>query len=70
MAPTTPDPKRHADDTEGVLSSAPGGVGLRLHLVRTVHGLPVGWALTGAKADERHALAASGIELLRPAPQG
>jgi hypothetical protein len=30
--------------------------GLRLHLV-TVHGLPVGWALTGAKADERQALA-------------
>ncbi|MGC5583757.1 IS982 family transposase [Ornithinimicrobium sp. W1665] len=31
--------------------------GLRLHLVTTVHGLPVGWALTGAKTDERHALA-------------
>jgi len=30
--------------------------GLRLHLVTTVHGLPVGWALTGAKADERHIL--------------
>lgn len=30
--------------------------GLRLHLVTTVHGLPIGWALTGAKADERHAL--------------
>ena len=30
--------------------------GLRLHLVATVHGLPVGWALTGAKADERQAL--------------
>lgn len=27
--------------------------GLRLHLVCTLHGLPVGWALTGAKADER-----------------
>lgn len=27
--------------------------GLRLHLVCTVHGLPVGFALTGAKADER-----------------
>ena len=27
--------------------------GLRLHLVRALHGLPVGWALTGAKADER-----------------
>jgi hypothetical protein len=27
--------------------------GLRLHLVTTLHGLPLGWALTGAKADER-----------------
>lgn len=27
--------------------------GLRLHLICTLHGLPVGWALTGAKADER-----------------
>ena len=32
--------------------------GLRLHLVCTVHGLPVGWALTGAKADEREVLQA------------
>ncbi len=30
--------------------------GLRLHLVCTVHGLPLGWALTGAKADEREVL--------------
>jgi hypothetical protein len=30
--------------------------GLRLHLVCTLHGLPVGFALTGAKADERQAL--------------
>jgi hypothetical protein len=30
--------------------------GLRLHLVTTVHGLPIGWALTGAKADERTVL--------------
>lgn len=30
--------------------------GLRLHLVCTLHGLPVGWALTGAKADERETL--------------
>src|SRR5665811_1418255 len=79
--------------------------GLRLHLVCTLHGLPVGWALTGAKADERavledilvrspavtgphdggqiligdknyfgkdfeSGLAASGIELLRPARKG
>lgn len=32
--------------------------GLRLHLVCTLHGLPVGWALTGAKADEREVLQA------------
>ncbi len=30
--------------------------GLRLHLVCTLHGLPVGFALTGAKADERETL--------------
>lgn len=30
--------------------------GLRLHLITTLHGLPVGWALTGAKADERTVL--------------
>jgi hypothetical protein len=30
--------------------------GLRLHLVCTLHGLPVGFALTGAKADERGVL--------------
>ena len=30
--------------------------GLRLHLIATLHGLPVGFALTGAKADERHVL--------------
>ena len=81
--------------------------GLRLHLVCTLHGLPIGWLLTGAKADEREAfrsivqstpainailqgetgqtmiadknyfgrefeadLAATGIELLRPARKG
>ncbi len=27
--------------------------GLRLHLVCTLHGLPLGWSLTGAKSDER-----------------
>ncbi len=27
--------------------------GRRLHLVCTLHALPIGWALTGAKADER-----------------
>jgi hypothetical protein len=30
--------------------------GLRLHLVTTVHGLPVAFALTNAKADEREVL--------------
>ena len=30
--------------------------GLRLHLVCTLHGLPVAFALTGAKADEREIL--------------
>jgi hypothetical protein len=38
--------------------------GLRLHLVCTLGGLVVGWVLSGAKADEREALAAvlSGLE--------
>ena len=30
--------------------------GLRLHLLTTLHGLPIGFALTGAKADERQIL--------------
>lgn len=30
--------------------------GLRLHLVATTQGLPIAWALTGAKADERQVL--------------
>jgi hypothetical protein len=30
--------------------------GLRLHLVATLHGLPIGYMLTGAKADERQVL--------------
>jgi Transposase DDE domain len=30
--------------------------GLRLHMLATLHGLPVGFALTGAKADERTVL--------------
>lgn len=34
-------------------SHSPFFWGLRLHLVATVHGLPLGWGLTGAKADER-----------------
>lgn len=40
--------------------------GLRLHLVCTLHGLPVGWALTGAKADER--LVLTDILATIPAP--
>ncbi|MCL2465139.1 MAG: IS982 family transposase [Micrococcales bacterium] len=43
--------------------------GLRLHLVTTIHGLPVAWALTGAKADERQVLAAM-LPLLPPTGQG
>jgi hypothetical protein len=38
--------------------------GLRLHLVCTLHGLPVGYALTGAKADERQTL----LSILDTAP--
>src|SRR5881227_1480198 len=30
--------------------------GLRLHLIATLHGLPIGFALAGAKADERQVL--------------
>jgi hypothetical protein len=38
--------------------------GLRLHLIATTHGLPVGFALTGAKADERQVL----LDLLHADP--
>lgn len=38
--------------------------GFRLHLLSTLHGLPVGFALTGAKADERQVLR----EMLRSTP--
>ncbi|PZS17195.1 MAG: IS982 family transposase [Pseudonocardiales bacterium] len=38
--------------------------GLRLHLLCTLHGLPVGFALTGAKADERLVL----LEILHAQP--
>ena len=37
--------------------------GLRLHLVTTVHGLPVAFALTNAKTDEREVL----VDLVTPA---
>jgi hypothetical protein len=39
--------------------------GLRLHLVCTLHGLPIAFALTGAKADERETL----LDLLAVEPQ-
>jgi hypothetical protein len=39
--------------------------GLRLHLVCTLHGLPVAFALAGAKADERQVL----LDLLAVEPQ-
>lgn len=44
--------------------------GLRLHLVCTLHGLPLGWALVGAKTDERDVLEdllATTPALVRPA---
>jgi len=44
--------------------------GLRLHLVCTLHGLPVGFALTGAKADEREVLAGILENLPCPVPTG
>jgi hypothetical protein len=39
--------------------------GLRLHLVATLHGLPIAYALTGAKADERTVL--TGLIATEPA---
>lgn len=39
--------------------------GLRLHLVCTLHGLPIAFALTGAKSDERETL----LDLLAVEPQ-
>lgn len=41
--------------------------GMRLHLVCTLHGVPVGWALTGAKADERETLLSILTDLPGPA---
>jgi len=40
--------------------------GFRLHLVCTLHGLPIGWALTGAKADERETFLSILTDLPRP----
>jgi hypothetical protein len=45
--------------------------GLRLHLVCTLHGLPVAFALAGAKADEREVLAgllSAGPDLITARP--
>jgi hypothetical protein len=39
-------------------------LGLRLHLVATLHGLPIGFAITSAKADERQVL----LDLLHDDP--
>jgi hypothetical protein len=36
----------------------------RLHLVATLHGLPIGFALTGGEADERQVL----LDLLHDDP--
>lgn len=43
--------------------------GLRLHLVCAPQGLPIAFALTGAKADERE-LSEHGVQLLRRARKG
>jgi hypothetical protein len=47
--------------------------GLRLHLIATLGGLPIAFALTGAKADERQVLLAilaadSALAAARPEP--
>ena len=44
--------------------------GLRLHLLCTLQGLPVGFALTGAKADEREVLTGILENLPFPVPAG
>jgi hypothetical protein len=44
--------------------------GLRLHLLCTLQGLPVGYALTGAKADEREVLTGILESLPCPVPAG
>lgn len=44
--------------------------GLRLHLLTTLHGLPIGFALTGAKADEREVLLGILDQTPHPLPRG
>src|SRR5665811_533872 len=41
--------------------------GLRLHLVATLHGLPIGYALAGAKADDARSCSACSM-MTRPLP--
>lgn len=41
--------------------------GFRLHLVCTLRGMPIGWAITRAKADEREALLSILSDTPRPA---
>ncbi|OLO51878.1 hypothetical protein BKH30_07815 [Actinomyces oris] len=48
----------------------PAQVACRLHPVCTVHGLPMGWALTGAKADERQTLLTVLATMDQPAQSG
>lgn len=43
-------------DTAAAPATAASSWGLRLHLVCTLHGLPIAFALTGAEADERETL--------------
>ena len=44
--------------------------GLVLHLLTTLHGLPIGFALTGAKADEREVLVGILDQTPHPLPPG
>lgn len=44
--------------------------GMRLHLISTLHGMPVGYAVTGAKADERTTLLAMLDTVPVPVPDG
>ena len=44
--------------------------GLRSHLPTTLHGLPIGFALTGAKADEREVLLGILDQTPHPLPPG
>lgn len=43
---------------------------MRLHLISTLHGLPVGYTLTGVKADERATLLSKRDATPVPVPAG